>query len=224
MSEAIRVLVVDDDVPTRVGLRVILSSEPDIDVVGESSGATEAVAQAKALQPDVILMDVQLRDGDGLQATEEILSHAADDDRPRVIVVTTFELDEYAFGAIRAGASGFLLKRSRAEDIVAAVRAVADGESLPMPTMARRLISTYAERAAAHQPDVSSLTDREEEVLTLIAGGLSNAEIASRLNIRIDTVKSHVKHLFSKLGVRDRAQAVIVAYESGVVLPGVSND
>jgi DNA-binding NarL/FixJ family response regulator len=224
MPDAIRVLVVDDDVPTRVGLRVILSSEPDIDVVGESSGATEAVAQARELNPDVILMDVQLRDGDGLTATQEILSKATDEDRPRVIVVTTFELDEYAFGAIRAGASGFLLKRSRAEDIVAAVRAVADGESLPMPAMARRLISTYAERATAHQPDVSSLTDREEEVLTLIAGGLSNAEIASRLNIRIDTVKSHVKHLFSKLGVRDRAQAVIVAYESGVVLPGISND
>jgi DNA-binding NarL/FixJ family response regulator len=218
-SAPIRVLVVDDDVPTRVGLRVILASEPDIDVIGESATASDAVVQARDLTPDVILMDVQLRDGDGLRATEEILAEATDSDRPRVIVVTTFELDEYAFGAMRVGASGFLLKRSRAEDIVAAVRTVAAGESLPMPTMARRLISTYAERNA-RQPDVSSLTDREEEVLLLIAGGLSNAEIASRLDIRIDTVKSHVKHLFSKLGVRDRAQAVIVAYESGVVLPG----
>jgi DNA-binding NarL/FixJ family response regulator len=219
-SAPIRVLVVDDDVPTRVGLRVILSSEPDIDVIGESATASDAVVQARDLSPDVILMDVQLRDGDGLRATEEILSRETDGDRPRVIVVTTFELDEYAFGAMRVGASGFLLKRSRAEDIVSAVRTVAAGESLPMPTMARRLISTYAERGANRQPDVSSLTDREEEVLLLIAAGLSNAEIASRLTIRIDTVKSHVKHLFSKLGVRDRAQAVIVAYESGVVLPG----
>ena len=223
MTAPIRVLVVDDDVPTRVGLRVILSSEPDIDVVGESATASDAVVQARDLSPDVILMDVQLRDGDGLRATEEILAESDDDTRPRVIVVTTFELDEYAFGAMRVGASGFLLKRSRAEDIVAAVRSVADGESLPMPTMARRLISRYAERVGPRPHDVSSLTDREEEVLLLIAAGLSNAEIASRLEIRIDTVKSHVKHLFSKLGVRDRAQAVIVAYESGVVLPGASD-
>jgi DNA-binding NarL/FixJ family response regulator len=220
-SDRVRVLVVDDDTPTRVGLRVILTSEPDIDVVGECASVAEAVTDAATIAPDVILMDVQLRDGDGIQATEAILQRAAGDDHvPKVIVLTTFELDEYAYGAMRVGASGFLLKRSRAEDIVAAVRAVNDGAALPMPAFNRTLISRYTLPDPGHGIDLTGLTDREEEVLVLIAEGLSNAEIADRLTIRPDTVKSHVKHVFSKLGVRDRAQAVIVAYESGIVLPG----
>jgi DNA-binding NarL/FixJ family response regulator len=221
VSTAIRVLIVDDDVPTRIGLRAIFAGEPDISVVGECADADGAYQSARSEHPDVVLMDVRLRDGDGIRATERILADApADAGAPRVIVLTTFELDEYAFRSMRAGASGFLLKRTKAEDIVNAVRVVAAGSSLPMPKMSRHLIAEYADRGAGGASDVPSLTDRESEVLVLIARGLSNQEIAERLTIRLDTVKSHIKHVFSKLAVRDRAQAVIAAYESGLVMPG----
>ncbi len=217
MSVPIRVLVVDDDVPTRVGLRAILEADEDIVVVEESADADDACAKSRALQPDIVLMDVQLGGTDGITATERILGER--DGAPRVIVLTTFELDEYAYRSMRAGASGFLLKRTRAEDIVNAVRIVADGSALPFPTMARGLIDHYT--TTTRRPSAADyLTERECEVLVLIARGLSNQEIGERLTIRLDTVKTHVKHVFNKLGVRDRAQAVIVAYESGLVSPG----
>ncbi len=217
--DPIRVLVVDDDVPTRVGLRTILEADDDITVVAESADAEDAFKQSQALQPDVVLMDVQLHGTDGITAAERILGERASDaSRPRVVVLTTFELDEYAYRSLQAGASGFLLKRTRAEDIVEAVRAVADGSALPFPQLARRLIDHYSSSRRSSAPDV--LTDRESEVLVQIAHGLSNQEIADALHIRLDTVKSHVKHVFYKLGVRDRAQAVIAAYESGLVSPG----
>jgi DNA-binding NarL/FixJ family response regulator len=222
MTEPIRVLVVDDDVPTRVGLRTILESDDGIAVVGESDDAEDAYRKSRALRPDIILMDVQLRGADGITAAARILSERTDATAtPRVIVLTTFELDEYAFRSLQAGASGFLLKRTRAEEIVDAVRVVADGSSLPFPTMARRLIDHYAGTRRTSAADI--LTERECEVLVLIARGRSNQEIADRLNIRLDTVKSHVKHVFYKLGVRDRAQAVIAAYESGLVSPGAND-
>jgi DNA-binding NarL/FixJ family response regulator len=221
MSAAmVRVLIVDDDVPTRVGLRAILSAEDDIAVIGECADGDDACRQAAALRPDIVLMDVQLPVCDGITATARI--RAASESAPRVIVLTTFDLDLYAYRSLEAGASGFLLKRTRAEDLVAAIRTVAWGDALPMPAQSRRLIESYvaARRETVVHADVRQLTERESEVLVLIARGMSNQEIAQRLTIRLDTVKSHVKHVFSKLAVRDRAQAVIAAYESGLVSPG----
>jgi DNA-binding NarL/FixJ family response regulator len=210
-------LIVDDDVPTRVGLHTILESESDITVVDECADGSTAYEKAIALRPDVVLMDVQLGGEDGITATERILSESHED-APKVIVLTTFELDEYAFRSLQAGASGFLLKRSRAEDIIDAVRTVADGTALPLPKLSRRLIEEFV--AAQSESPALALTSREAEVLLLIARGLSNDEISRTLGIRRETVKSHIKHVFTKLGVRDRAQAVIAAYESGLVSPG----
>ena len=219
MTTPIRVLVVDDDVPTRIGLRSILEADDAIVVVAESADAADAISKARELQPDIVLMDVQLRGADGITATEQILASESGDDTPRVIVLTTFELDDLAYRSMRAGASGFLLKRTRAEDIVDAVHAVADGSALPFPSMARELIGHFA--TSHHSSVTDVLTERECEVLLLIARGYSNQEIGEQLNIRLDTVKSHIKHVFYKLGVRDRAQAVIAAYESGLVSPGI---
>jgi DNA-binding NarL/FixJ family response regulator len=221
MTEPIRVLIVDDDVPTRVGLRTILEADDGIVVVGESADAEDAFHQTQQLQPDVVIMDVQLGGvdrSDGIDATRRIRAeHQDHDDIARVLVITTFELDEYAYRSIQAGASGFLLKRSPAEDIVEAVRAVAQGSALPLPRMTRALIDRYTADRRTLPTDV--LTERESEVLVLIARGLSNDEIGRSLGIRPDTVKSHIKHVFSKLDVRDRAQAVIAAYENGLVAP-----
>jgi DNA-binding NarL/FixJ family response regulator len=218
MMTPIRVLVVDDDVPTRIGLRSILEADDTIVVVAESADADDAVAKARELRPDIVLMDVQLRGADGISATKQILSIPRDE-APRVIVLTTFELDDLAYRSLRAGASGFLLKRTRAEDIVDAIHTVAEGSALPFPSMARELIGHFATTHRASVTDI--LTERECEVLLLIARGYSNQQIGAQLNIRLDTVKSHIKHVFNKLGVRDRAQAVIAAYESGLVSPGV---
>jgi DNA-binding NarL/FixJ family response regulator len=215
MTEATRVLIVDDDVPTRVGLRTILEAEPDIVVIGESASADDAFEQTLARKPDVVLMDVQLGGVDGIVATQRIVRDGGDD--TRVIVLTTFELDEYAFRSIQAGASGFLLKRSRAEEIVDAVRSVARGSALPLSRMTRNLIGHYA--GVGRTSGTDRLTEREKEVLVLVARGLSNEEIGRTLGIRRDTVKSHIKHLFTKLDARDRAQAVIAAYESGLIAP-----
>jgi DNA-binding NarL/FixJ family response regulator len=223
MSSPIRLLIVEDDVPTRIGLRAIFDAEPDIVVVGECADGAEACRQASELGPDVVLMDVQLPQQDGIEATKRIVSGAEPGAPvPRVIVLTTFALDEYAYRSLEAGASGFLLKRTRAEDIVQAVRDAAEGDALPTRSLTRPLIQKYAEINAApfHQRSVRTLTEREVEVLELIAQGCSNAEIAHELAITLDTVKSHVKHVFTKLRVRDRAQAVIAAYESGLVSPG----
>jgi len=219
MNEPIRVLIVDDDVPTRVGLRVIMDAEDDIEVVGECATAEESYREIEALEPDIVLMDVQLPGADGLTATAQIMAGTAStkaNSGPRVIVLTTYEIDDYVFRSLDAGASGFLLKRAPAEDLAAAVRSVASGDALPVPTLTKRLIEQYATRSEERRSAVDHLTDREREVLVLIGLGRSNQEISSDLSISPETVKSHVKHIFAKLGVRDRAQAVIAAYESGL--------
>jgi DNA-binding NarL/FixJ family response regulator len=221
MATPIRVLIVDDDVATRVGLRTIIGAAPDITVVGESGSAEDAFEQIPRVAPDVVLMDVQLPGADGIAATERITAAAADEG-PRVIMLTTFEIDDYVFRSLRAGASGFLLKRARAEDLTDAVRSVASGNALPAPTLTRRLIERFAVASTDRSSAVQALTDREREVLVLIAGGRSNQEIGADLGISPDTVKSHVKHVFTKLAVRDRSQAVIAAYESGLVVAGAA--
>ncbi len=223
MTTPIKLLIVEDDVPTRIGLRAIFEAEPDVTVVGECADGEDGVRQARALEPDIVLMDVQLPLLDGIEATKRIVHDTDDDEGPRVIVLTTFALDEYAYRSLEAGASGFLLKRTRAEDIVQAVRVAADGSAIPMSSLTKPLIQQFAQAPSApfHHRSVRGLTDREAEVLELIAMGLSNSEISGRLAITLDTVKSHVKHVFTKLGVRDRAQAVIAAYESGLVSPGL---
>ncbi len=218
----IRVLVVDDDTLIRTGLRLILDMQPDLDVVGEAGDGAAAVTQVRALHPDVVLMDVQMPRMDGLQATAEITGTA---DAARVIILTTFELDEYVFGALRAGASGFLLKDVEPADLLTAIRVVASGEALLALRITRRLIEAYVAQPSAAAPDAAldgleELTAREREVLALVAAGLSNQEIAERLVVSPLTVKTHVSRLFTKLGARDRAQLVVAAYETGLVVPG----
>ena len=218
-----RVLIVDDDVPTRVGLTTILSGEPDIEVVGEAANGRDACTLALDLEPDVVLMDVQLPELDGIEATRLITAGNTRSKTPRVIVLTTFDLDEYAYKSLRVGASGFLLKRTRAEDLIDAVRVVAEGEELPLPAATRRLIANLSARESAHEREwraIDDLTDREHEVLVFIARGFSNQEIAVELTLSVDTVKTHVKRVYAKLGARDRVHAVIAAYESGLVSRG----
>jgi RNA polymerase sigma factor (sigma-70 family) len=198
-----------------------LESEKDIEVVGEAGNGAEAVEGARTLHPDVVLMDIQMPEMNGLEAARQI-SALGGEDGPRVLMVTTFELDEYVYEALRAGASGFLLKRTPAADLVAAVRVVAAGDALLAPSITRRLIDQFAHRPADAKRDahaLDELTEREREVLELIANGLSNAEIAERLVLSEGTVKTHVKRIFMKLEIRDRAQAVIFAYDSGLVAP-----
>jgi len=218
VSEPIRVLIVDDDVPTRIGLRAILEPELGLEVAGEAADGREACALAESLRPDIVLMDVQLPDLDGIEATRRIVSTDVGDARPRVIVLTTFEVDDYVFRSLRAGASGFLLKRTRAEDLVDAIRVVAGGEALPAPELTRRLIAgsvgAQGDRSAVAE---WALTDREAEVLVHVARGFSNKEIADHLHLSTETVRTHVKRMYVKMGVHDRAQAVIAAYENGVV-------
>ncbi len=222
MNEApVRVLVIEDDVPTRIGLRTILDAEPDIAVVGEADNGVAACTLAADIAPDVVLMDVQMQELDGIEATRRITERSSPQPSPRVIVLTTFDYDEYVYRALRAGASGFMLKRARAEDLVDAVRVVARGEALLTPEITRRLVAGFAKRSSSptSAETLDRLTDREREVLVLIARGLSNREIAQWLTLSVETVKTHVKRVFMKLGVRDRAQAVVVAYEAGVVVP-----
>jgi DNA-binding NarL/FixJ family response regulator len=218
---SIRVLLVDDETLVRSGFRLILEAEPDIEVVWEAANGVEAVEAAKKLDPDVILMDVQMPVKDGLAATRAIAALGRLESS-RVIILTTFELDEYVYEALRAGASGFLLKRAPAADLVAGIRIVAAGEALLAPSITRRLIAHFASRPPPRNEDLSqlrTLTEREHEVFALIAQGLANSEIADRLVLTEGTVKTHVKHIFDKLEVRDRTQAVILAYELGVVKP-----
>ncbi|TCO36075.1 DNA-binding NarL/FixJ family response regulator [Kribbella steppae] len=216
----IRVLVVDDQALLRGGFRLILESQPGIEVVAEAADGREALAKARELRPDVVLMDVRMPGMDGLEATRQLL---AGREPPRVLMLTTFDLDEYVYDALRAGASGFLLKDVRPEQLADAVRVVADGETLLAPAITQRLVQQYVRRArpgTTRPPGLDTLTDREVSVLRLIARGDSNAEIAAGLFLSQTTVKTHVAHVFSKLGLRDRAQAVVVAYESGLVEPG----
>ena len=222
----IKVLIVDDEHLVRGGLKMILDAQPDIDVVGEAEDGVQAVTGAKALRPDVILLDVQMPVMNGLDAAKEILN--LPDSHPKLIMITTFDLDEYVHTAITAGASGFLLKDTRAEVLADAVRTVAGGEALLAPSILRRLIAHHATAPAtaaepSHaMPGLQQLTQREFEVFRLIGRGFSNQEIARELWISESTVKTHVTRLFTKLELRDRAQAVILAYESGLLSPGHS--
>ncbi|NML50152.1 response regulator transcription factor [Streptomyces sp. R302] len=217
----IKVLLVDDEPLVRAGLRAVLEAQPDIEVVGEAADGAAVVPLVRSLRPDIVAMDVRMPLMDGIEATQAVLRTV--DSPPKILVVTTFENDEYVYGALRAGADGFLLKRARPVEIVHAVRLVAEGESLLFPAAVRELAAAYGqERPAneAHEALVrANLTDREEDVLRLMARGLSNAEIASRLIVGTETVKSHVSAILAKLGARDRTQAVIAAYESGFVSP-----
>ncbi|MGH1564232.1 response regulator [Mumia sp. DW29H23] len=215
MTTTIRVLLVDDEPLVRRGLRAILESDPAIEVVGEAGDGAAALASARSLAPDVVCMDVRMPGVDGIRATELVL---ALDPAPRVLVVTTFESDDYVFDALRAGASGFLLKRADAEQVVAAVRAVAAGESLLFPESVRRLALRHGPARTTY--DGPALTPREAEVLALVARGLSNPEIAAELVLGVETVRTHVANVLAKLGARDRTQAVVVAYETGLVPAG----
>ena len=214
----IRVLLADDQRLVRSGFRMILSAEPGIEVVGEAGDGVEAVALARELGPDVVLMDVRMPKVDGIEATRRL--HRLDHP-PRVLVLTTFDLDEYVYDALRAGAGGFLLKDAPEEQLVAAIRIAAEGGSTFAPSVTRRLVEEFSRRrAGAPPPELESLTEREREVMTLVARGLSNAEIAARLVVSDHTVKTHVARVLSKLGLRDRTQVVVAAYESGLVRPG----
>ncbi|HKF78721.1 MAG TPA: response regulator transcription factor [Candidatus Dormibacteraeota bacterium] len=216
----IRLLLVDDQPLVRAGLRMVFEPEADIQIVGEAGDGNQGVWLARDLRPDVVLMDIRMPGRDGIQATSAILG---DQGAPgtRVIVLTTYDHDEYVYEALRAGASGFLLKDAPPEALVAAVRAVAAGDELLAPGLTRRLIAGFARhrRAPEPPPGLSELTDREMEVLRLVAQGLSNGEIAARLRVGEATVKTHVGHLLSKLELRDRVQAVVLAYEARVVEP-----
>jgi DNA-binding NarL/FixJ family response regulator len=214
----IRVLLADDQALVRTGFRMILAAEPDIEVVGEASDGEEAVHEAIALRPDVVLMDVRMPGTDGIEATRRVVA-AGGEDPPRVLMLTTFDLNEYVYEALRAGASGFLLKDVPPEQLAEGIRVVARGDALLAPSITRRLISQFAaDRPAepAPPPGLDELTARELEVFRLVARGLSNAEIAKELIVGETTVKTHVARILMKLGVRDRVQAVVLAYESGV--------
>jgi len=216
----IRVLVVDDQFLIRAGLMGILRAAPDIEVVGEASDGAEAVTLAAETAPDVILMDIRMPGMDGIEATRRILARTADPP-PRILVLTTFDLDEYVYGALRAGAAGFLLKDSGPERLLTAVAAVAGGDALFAPSVTRRLVAMYARQTVGEPPaDLTALTSRELEVLKLIARGLSNMEIAHRLHISAATVKTHLNRTMAKLDLDSRAQAVVLAYESRLVAPG----
>jgi DNA-binding NarL/FixJ family response regulator len=218
---SIGVLLADDERLVRAGFRMILKAEPDIDVVGEASDGLEAIEGARELRPDVILMDIRMPNLDGLEATRRIL--AGPDPRPRVIVLTTFDLDEYVYEALRGGASGFLLKDAPEDRLVAAIRIAADGGSMFAPSVTRRLIEEFVQRARREAPrELEELTPRELEVLRLIAGGLSNQEIAAKLVVSEHTAKTHVAHILRKLNLRDRVQAVVLAYETELVVAGAT--
>jgi DNA-binding NarL/FixJ family response regulator len=219
----VRVLIVDDDDLMRAGLRAVLASDESVEVVGEAADGRAALETTRATRPDVVLMDVRMPDLDGIAATREVLGASPE---VKVVILTTFEEDDYIFGALNAGASGFLLKRTRPEELIAGIRTVADGDSLLSPSVTRRVIDQMARQPtpAASSRQLSRLTPREREVLELVARGLSNGEIASAFVIEESTVKTHVKRILSKLGLRDRVQAVIFAYESGLTRPGRSHD
>ena len=216
----IRVLLADDQALIRMGFRMVLDAEADIEVVGEAADGAAAITQAKALNPDVVLMDIRMPGVNGIEATAEI-TRTLDN---KVLILTTFDLDEYAFGGLRAGASGFLLKDTRPAELIEAIRTVASGEAVVSPRITRRMLEMFAGQlpsgaTASGQvdPRIASLTPRETEILRLVARGMSNAEIAAELVVSATTVKTHVGSVLAKLGVRDRVQAVVVAYETGLV-------
>jgi DNA-binding NarL/FixJ family response regulator len=217
-----RVLIADDDDLMRAGLRQLLSNDPSIEIAGEASTGREAVDAVRRLAPDVVRMDVRMPDLDGIAATRE-LSHVAP--HTRVLILTTFEQDDYIFPGLRAGASGFLLKRTRPEELIAAVHTIAAGDSLLSPSVTRRVIDRMAQHPdpqIADHAKLQALTPRERKVLELIARGLANREIAAALTVEESTIRTHVKRILMKLGLRDRVQAVIFAYENGISIPGAS--
>jgi len=221
-SRSVKVLVVDDQILIRAGLVALLRAAPGISVVGEAADGDEAVALAAATRPQVILMDIRMPGTGGIAATRQILA-AADDDPPRILVLTTFDLDEYVYDALRAGASGFLLKDTGPERLLAAIAAVAGGDMLFAPSVVQRLVEAFAGRTApepGNLPGLDVLTGREREVLRLVGKGLANSEIAERLVIAEATVKTHLNRTMAKLDLTSRAQAVVLAYESGLVQPG----
>ena len=216
----IRVLLADDQALIRMGFRMVLDAEADIEVVGEAADGAAAITQAKALNPDVVLMDIRMPGVNGIEATAEI-TRTLD---TKVLILTTFDLDEYAFGGLRAGASGFLLKDTRPAELIEAIRTVASGEAVVSPRITRRMLEMFAGQLPSGatgsgqvDPRIASLTPRETEILCLVARGMSNAEIAAELVVSATTVKTHVGSVLAKLGVRDRVQAVVVAYETGLV-------
>jgi DNA-binding NarL/FixJ family response regulator len=216
----IRVAVADDQALVRSGFVVLLGSDPDIEVVGEAANGREAIDLVQRTRPDVVLMDIRMPEVDGLEATRSIVNDGV---ATRVLILTTFDLDEYVYGALRAGASGFLLKDTEPAELLAAVRVVADGDALLAPSITKRLIEQFADGAAGPvtpHPALPSLTGREAEVLVEVAKGSSNAEVAETLFMSHATAKTHVSRLLTKLDARDRAQLVVIAYESGVVVPG----
>ena len=219
---SIRVLIVDDQELVRTGFRLFLETPPGLAVVGEAGDGEEAIERVRELRPDVVLMDIRMPTMDGVEATAKLTSGAIEP-APRVLVLTTFDLDEYVFGALRAGAAGFLLKDAPRERLIEAIRVVHSGEALLSPSITRRLIEDFAARSDQIEPAaavLAELTPREREVLVLVAHGLSNAEIAARLVVTEATVKSHVGAVLLKLGLRDRVQAVVFAYEHGIVVAG----
>jgi len=219
---SIRVLIVDDQELVRTGFRLFLDTQAELEVVGEAADGREAIDRVRQLRPDVVLMDIRMPNMDGVEATARLTSGAIEPS-PRVLVLTTFDLDEYVFGALRAGAAGFLLKDASRERLVEAIRVVHDGEALLSPSITRRLIEDFAARTDPIAPPeavLAELTPREREVLVLVAHGLSNTEIAARLVVTEATVKSHVGSILLKLGLRDRVQAVVFAYEHGIVVAG----
>lgn len=217
----IRVLLADDDGLVRGGMSMIIESTDDITVVGEATTGPEAVEMARRLKPDVVLMDIQMPEGDGIEATRQILERG--DCPAKVIIVTTFEMDQYVFESLRAGASGYLLKRSRPSELIDGIRIVAAGDALLSPSITRRVVEEFAEHSLATPAGterLEALTDREGEVLACVARGLSNTEIAKEMHISESTAKTHLKRVLMKLGLRDRVSAVVFAYEAGVVRPG----
>jgi DNA-binding NarL/FixJ family response regulator len=220
MTARVKVLIVDDDALMRAGLRGVLASDEGIELVGEADDGRQAAYRTRLLKPDVVLMDVRMPDLDGISATREVLEAFPE---VKVVILTTFEQDDYIFGALSAGASGFLLKRTRPEELIGAIHTIAAGDSLLSPSVTSRVIEQMAGLPApdaAGDPRLDELTAREREVLQHVARGLSNAEIAAALVIEESTVKTHVKRVLAKLGARDRVQAVIFAYESGLTRPG----
>ncbi|WP_369176623.1 response regulator [Streptomyces mutabilis] len=217
----IRIVLADDQRLVRAGFRSILEDEDDLEVVGEAGDGAEALAACRALRPDVVLLDIRMPGVDGLQAARDIAADARLKD-VRVVILTTFDLDDYVYGALRAGATGFLVKDTESEELVHAVRVAARGDALISPSVTRRLIAEFAGRvrAPAPGPRLNALTDRESEVMRLVAAGLTNDEIAARLVLSPATAKTHVSRIMTKLDVRDRSQLVVLAYESGMVSPG----
>jgi DNA-binding NarL/FixJ family response regulator len=216
---SIRVLIADDQSLVRAGFRLVLENHPELEVVGEAANGNQAVHSVGRLEPDVVLMDIRMPELDGIAATRQITARH----RARVLVLTTYDLDEYVYDALQAGASGFLLKDTPPQQLADGIRAIADGEALLAPTVTRRLIEEFARMPSARRTppsELDELTPRELEVLRLLARGMSNAEIAAALVLGDTTVKTHVTHVLSKLGLRDRVQAVVLAYESGLVTPG----